>query len=408
MGCPAFDPFTPEYQTDPYAVFAQLRAEAPVRYEPGLDHWVVSRHADVRAVLADPATYSARNAVSPLVRFSDEQVQLLRAGGFTVPPLLVNLDPPEHARARRMTGRAFTPRRLSGLAPVVRKLIEAHIDDFPPGGPVDAVAGLAYDLPAQVLFVLLGIPEADVPRIKHWADDRLVLIWGRPGPEEQTELTRRTVEFWHYCQELVAARLANPGDDLPSELLFDTETPEPLTHNEVATVVFGLLLAGHETTTNLIGNTLLRVLGVPGLWERLRADPDLIPAAVEEVLRLESSVPIWRRVTTRAVQLGGVELPAGSRLLMLLGSANHDEAVFDRPHELDLDRPNAREHLSFGFGIHFCLGATLARMEVRTALEVLAERLPGLRLTQPQEIEFPANLSFRGPSRLLIEWDAGP
>ncbi len=406
MGCPVFDPFAPEYQADPYPIYAALRAEAAVRYEPQLDHWVVSRHADVRAVLADPATYSARNAVTPLLRFSDEQVQLLRDGGFTVPPLLVNLDPPDHARARRMTSRAFTPRRLSGMEPVIRKLAEDHVDRFPPGGPVDAVAGLAYDLPAQVLFVLLGIPEEDVPRIKRWADDRLVLIWGRPGPEKQTELTRRTVEFWHYCQELVQARLVDPGDDLPSELLTDAGTPEPLTHNEVATVVFGLLLAGHETTTNLIGNTLWRVLMVPGLWDRLRADPHLIPNAVEEVLRLESSVPIWRRVTTRPVELGGVELPAGARLLILLGSANHDETVFDRPHELDLDRANAREHLSFGFGIHFCLGAALARMEVRTALEVLSERLPGLRLTQPQEVEFPANLSFRGPSRLMIEWDA--
>jgi Cytochrome P450 len=406
MGCPAFDPFAPTYQADPYAVFAQLREEAPVRYEPELDHWVVSRHTDVRAVLADPTTYSARNAVSPLVRFNDEQVRLLREGGFTVPPLLVNLDPPEHARARRITSRAFTPRRLSGMAPVIRTLVEGHVDRFPPGGPVDAVAGMAYDLPAQVLFVLLGIPDDDVLQIKAWAEDRLTLIWGRPDPEEQTRLARRTVEFWQYCQRLVEARLADLGDDLPSELLRDSETPEPLTPNEVATVVFGLLFAGHETTTNLLANSMLRLLGEPEVWARLRADPSLIPAAVEEILRLDSSVPVWRRITTRPVELAGVALPAGARLLILLGSANHDEAVFERPAEIDLTRANAREHLSFGFGIHFCLGASLARMEVKTALEVLAERLPGLRLTAGQELDFHPNLSFRGPSRLLVEWDA--
>jgi cytochrome P450 len=406
MGCPVLDPFDPSYLADPYPVFAGLRAEAPVRYEPDLDHWVVSRYADVRAVLADPATYSARNAVSPLVRFTGEQVQMMREAGFTVPHLLVDLDPPQHARARRIAGRAFTPRRLAGLAPVIRELAEHHVERFTPGGPVDAVAGLAFDLPAEVLFVLLGIPEEDVAQVKAWAEDRLTLIWGRPTPEEQTPLAQANVEFWHYCERLVEARRADPGDDLPSELLTDSQSAEPLTPTEVATVVYGLLFAGHETTTNLLANSLRRLLGVPGLWARLRAEPGLIPAAVEEVLRLDSSVPIWRRITTRPVELAGVALPAGARLLVLLGSANHDEDVFECPAELDVERPNAREHLSFGFGIHFCLGAALARMEVRTALEVLAERLPGLRLTDGQELDFHPNLSFRGPTRLLVEWDA--
>ena len=405
MGCPAFDPWDPSYLADPYPLFAALRAEAPVRYEPGVDHWVVSRHADVRAVLADPATFSARNAVSPMVPFSDEVVRLMREGGFTVAHILVNLDPPEHSRARRVAGRAFTPRRLAGLEPVIRALVEGHVDRFPPGGPVDAVAGLAYDLPAQVLFVLLGIPDEDVPRVKAWVADRLTLTWGRPEPAEQQELARRTVEFWRYCVQLVDVRRSDPGDDLPSELLQDPGE-EPLTPAEVATVIYGLLFAGHETTTNLLANTLRRLLGAPGLWARLREDRALIPAAVEEVLRLDSSVPIWRRVTTRPVDLAGVALPAGARLLLLLGSANHDEDVFDRPGELDLGRANARDHLSFGFGIHFCLGAALARLEVKVALEVLTERLPGLRLTSGQELDFHPNLSFRGPSRLLVEWDA--
>jgi hypothetical protein len=174
----------------------------------------------------------------------------------------------------------------------------------------------------------------------------------------------------------------------------------------VATVIFGLLFAGHETTTNLLGNAVHRLLGSPGLWDRLVADPGLMAAAVEEVLRLDTSVPVWRRVTTRPVELGGESLPAGARLLIALGSANRDGDVFERPDEVDLHRGNAREHLSFGFGIHFCLGATLARMEVRTALEVLAGRLPGLRLSGGQELDFSPNLSFRGPTSLLVEWDA--
>jgi hypothetical protein len=405
MGCPAFDPWDPSYLADPYPLFAALRAEAPVRYEPGIDHWAVSRYADVRTVLADPATFSARNAVSPMVPFTDEVIRLMREGGFTVSHILVNLDPPEHSRARRVAARAFTPRRLAGMEPVIRALVEGHVNRFPPGGPADAVAGLAYDLPAEVLFVLLGIPDEDVPRVKAWAADRLTLTWGRPEPDEQQELARRTVEFWRYCVELVDVRRDDPGDDLPSELLQDPGA-DPLTPAEVATVIYGLLFAGHETTTNLLANTLRRLLGVPGLWDQLREDRALIPAAVEEVLRLDSSVPVWRRVTTRPVDLAGVALPAGARLLLLLASANHDEDVFDRPGELDLARANAREHLSFGFGIHFCLGAALARLEVKVALEVLTQRLPGLRLTHGQELHFHPNLSFRGPSRLLVEWDA--
>ena len=404
MGCPAFDPFDPGYLADPYPVLAQLREEAPVRYEPDLDHWLVTRYEDVRAVLADPATYSARNAVSPLTRFTDTQVRQLRESGFAR-HILVNLDPPEHARARRVTGRGFVPRRMSGLAPVIRSLVERHVDRFPPGGPADVVSGLAYELPAEVLFVLLGIPEDDVVQIKAWGEDRMMLIWGRPHPDEQDRLVESTVAFWRYCQRLVEARQADPGDDLTSELLAQGDGAEPLNPFEVATVIFGLLFAGHETTTNLLGNAVHRLLGVPGLWERLVAEPALMAAAVEEVLRLDTSVPVWRRVTTGPVELGGESLPAGARLLIALGSANRDGDVFERPDEIDLARPNAREHLSFGWGIHFCLGATLARMEVRTALEVLAERLPGLRLAEGQELEFRPNLSFRGPTHLLVEWD---
>lgn len=405
VGCPVFNPFDPGYRADPYPLFAQLRDETPVRYEPDLDHWVVSRYEDVRAVLADPATYSARNAVSPVVRFTGEQVEALRESGFAR-HILVNLDPPEHARARRVTGRAFIPRRMTALAPVIRTLAERHVDRFPPGGPADVISGLAYELPAEVLLVLLGIPEGDVPRVKAWGEDRMKLIWGRPSPEEQARLVGTTIEFWRYCQDLVAARQAEPGDDLPSELLADSQSAEPLIPFEVATVIFGLLFAGHETTTNLLGNAVHRLLGNPGLWEQLVSDPGLMAAAVEEVLRLDTSVPVWRRVTTRPVELGGESLPAGARLLIALGSANRDGDVFERPDEVDLHRDNAREHLSFGFGIHFCLGATLARMEVRTALEVLAERLPGLRLSGGQDLDFRPNLSFRGPTSLLVEWDA--
>jgi cytochrome P450 len=219
-------------------------------------------------------------------------------------------------------------------------------------------------------------------------------------------LVQGMVAFWRYAEALVARRAAQPRDDCTSDLLLARDGDLPaLTHQEVTQIVFELLIAGHETTTALIGNATRRLLSERHAWEEICRDPALIPNAIEEVLRFDSSVIAWRRQTTEAVAIGGVPVPADAHLLLLLGSANRDPAVFADPDRFDIHRPNAQEHLSLGAGVHFCLGAPLARLETRVVLEELSARLPSLRLVAGQALRFQPNTTFRGPLALLVEWD---
>jgi cytochrome P450 len=231
-------------------------------------------------------------------------------------------------------------------------------------------------------------------------------MWGRPSEDEQVRLAQGMAAFWRYAEALVASRAERPRDDFTSDLLRARDGDLPaLSHQEVTTIVYGLLTAGHETTTGLIGNAMRRLLTERHAWEEICGDPSLIPNAVEEVLRFDSSVIAWRRQTTQAVEIGGVPVPAGANLLLLLGSANRDPAVFEGPEQFDIHRQNAKEHLSLGQGAHYCLGAPLARLEARVVLEELSARLPSLRLVPGQTPQFRPNTTFRGPLSLLVEWD---
>jgi cytochrome P450 len=213
--------------------------------------------------------------------------------------------------------------------------------------------------------------------------------------------------FWRYAEELVARRAQDPRDDFTSDLILARDGAMPaLNSQEVTTIVYGLLLAGHETATSLLANAFRRLLTVPDAWKKICSNSSLIPNAVEEVLRLDSSVIAWRRKTTQEVEIGGVPVPADANLLLLLGSANRDPAVFENPDRFDIHRTNAKDHLSFGHGVHFCLGAPLGRLEARVVIEELSERLPGLRLVPEQTLTFQPNTSFRGPLSLFVEWDA--
>jgi hypothetical protein len=246
-----------------------------------------------------------------------------------------------------------------------------------------------------------------VPRIKAGAESRILFMFGHPSDEEQCRLARGMAAFWRYAEELVAARAKEPREDFTSDLLLarDGELPA-LTHPEVTTIVYGLLLAGHETTTNLLGNAFRRLLSDRSAWEDLCRDSSLIPNAIEEVLRLDSSVIAWRRRTRQATEIGGVPVPAEANLLLLLGAANRDPAVFEDPDRFDIRRAKARDHISFGHGAHFCLGAPLARLEARVVLEEFTSRFPTLHLTAGQTLRFSQNISFRGPLSLLAQWDS--
>jgi cytochrome P450 len=401
-----FDPFHDPYLADPYPFFAQARAATPVFYSPDLDYWVVTRYHDIRRIFQTPTLFSAANTLAPLQPICPAAGRLLAEGGFRPVPTLTNSDPPGHSRLRRLTNVAFTTRRVAAMEPFVRELTGRFLTQRLASGRADLVRDLAWDLPALVIFRVLGVPDEDVARVKAGAESRLLLMWGRPSEDEQVRLARGMAAFWRYAEALVASRAEHPRDDFTSDLLRARDGDLPaLSHQEVTQIVYELLFAGHETTTGMIGNALRQLLTHRHAWEEICRDPALIPNAVEEVRRFDSSVIAWRRRTTHAVEIGGVAVPAEANLLLLLGSANRDPAVFADPERFDIHRQNAREHLSFGHGAHFCLGAPLARLEARVVLEELSARLPGLRLVPGQTLRFQPNTTFRGPLSLLAEWD---
>lgn len=402
---PDFDPLDPDYLADPYPHFARFRREAPIFYAPRVDFWVVSRYGDIQRIVRDPETFSNARVQEPLHPITPEALAALREG-VRVVPTTSTADPPLHKRTRKHAARAFSARRVAGMERRVREVAGGLIDAMADEGRADMVDRFAFPLPASVVFSLIGYPEEDTEMLKGWCSDRLKLTWGRPLPEEQMQTVEKMSRFFEYIEAFVHERTRNPGDDYTSDLLrIRAEDESDLSLEEVVSICYSLSFAGHETTTNLILNGLVALLSRPPLWDELRRDPSLIENAVEETLRRDTSVISWRRSTTRPVEVAGVTVPEGARLMLLLASANRDERVFERPDEFDLRRPNAGRHLAFSHGIHFCLGAPLARLEARIAFELLARRLPDLRLAPPdQRLEFDPNMSFRGPKELWAEW----
>lgn len=404
----SFDPFGGSFLADPYPELARYREHRPVFFSEDLGYWVVSRHADVKSALRDTASYSAANALDPMRPPCPAAGAALKEGGFRSVPTLTNTDPPVHTRARRIANTAFTPRRVAQMEGFVRELVARFVDERLQEGRVDVVRALTRELPALVIFKVLGVPDEDVERVKAGSENRLLFMFGRPDEDEQVRVATGMATFWRYTEELATSRRAEPRDDFTSDLVHARDASgEPLTQQQACTVLFGLLLAGHETTTNLLTNALRRFLERRSVWEELCAEASLLPNAVEEVLRYDSSVTAWRRRTKVPVRLSGVEVPAGASLLLLIGAANRDPEVFADPDVLDVRRANARDHLSFGHGPHLCLGAPLARLEARVVLEELARRLPSLRLVPGQDLSYLPIVSFRGPSSLQAEWDPG-
>ena len=407
-GCPVragFDPLSAEFLADPFAVLAELPVEeAPVFYAPSIDYYVVTRYADIEAVFLDPDSYSAGAAQLPLVKLEPKAAEILLAGGHRPQPSMVSLDPPAHTRLRRPASRAFTPRRVVEMEPRVRRTVDDLLDAVDPSAPFDLVAALTFPLPATMIFRFMGVPEEDYAQLKEWCGHRAALAWGRPAPEEQIEHAESMAAYRGYLRGLVAAKADARADDFASALLaIHDEDPEALTHEEIASILFSLSFAGHETTNYLIGNLVRRLLEDRARWEAVVADRTLIPAAIEETLRHDPSVPVWRRVTKRPVTLGGAEIPEGAKLFLWLAAAGRDASVFPDPDTFDLHRPNAKRHLAFGKGIHFCIGSALGKLEAQVALEGLIARFPGLRLVEGQQLTFHPNISFRGPQALWVE-----
>jgi cytochrome P450 len=406
--CPvdeSFDPLSRDYLADPYAVLAGLppARDRPVFFAPSIGYYVLTRYADIEQVFRDQATYSAAVTQAPLAPLVPAAQQILLAGGHRPQPSMVSLDEPDHARLRKPAARAFSMTRVNAMIPDIEATTARLLDAVAGQPEFDLVAALAFPLPAYIVFSLMGVPDQDYAQLKEWCGYRAALSFGRPAADDQVSIAAGIAAYRGYVRDLVDVKASHPGDDLTTDLLaIHAEDPDRLTLDEISSILFSLSFAGHETTTGLIGNTARRLLEDPARWAAIIARPGLIPAAVTETLRFDPSVPVWRRVTTRPVTLGGVELPAGARLFLWLAAAGRDEAIFAGPADFDLHRANADEHLAFGKGLHYCLGANLGRLEAQIAIGELARRFPALTLVPGQRLSFHPNISFRGPQRLMV------
>jgi cytochrome P450 len=386
------------------------RREAPVFYSEAVGAWIVTRYDDVVAAAKDPEAFSNAEAVRPAEL--PEQVQAILDGGEAYGKALPMLatDPPRHGRLRKYTARALA-QRVSGSEPRVRELAHRLSDDVAASsGDVDLLTAFCSPLPVTMIMELQGVPATDHAWVKAGSDAMVALQWGDLPPEEAKACARRVVAFHDYFAELVEGRRARPRDDVISDMTQALPDGErPLETPELVRQMTGLLTAGHETTANLIAHAVLLLLDDRRRWQALCADPaGYAPLVVEEALRADSSVLGMLRRTTTDVELGGVTIPAGDRVQLMFASANHDAAHFAEPESFRPERDDARHHVAFGAGIHFCIGASLARLEARVALEELATRLPSLTLATRDRPAFQANAAFRGPTMLPVRLGAPP
>jgi cytochrome P450 len=403
-----FDPFADSYLSDPFSYLKHAREEEPVFYSPKLRAYVVTRYGDIRAVLQDTDTFSPRNVLDPVTPFYPTTVANLVDKKIGTDPMLVNEDEPTHIPRRRRFSRYLLPEQVAKLEPWIRNLVTEYLDRLVDRGQADIVKDLAWEIPALVVFKLLGVPDSEIEDVKKFAVRRSELMWGRPTEQEQNDLVDSMGEFWDYCRGHVERLRANPGDDMVSEAIrAEQEDPELFYEGYAYNLTFNFLFGGHESTTNALANGICALLEHPDQWRALCDDPSLITNAVHEIIRFAPSANEWRRFATRDTQIGDVAIPEGSTVVIVLGSGNYDETVFDDAGALDVGRKNAKAHLTFGVGRHNCLGAPLARAEIRIVLEELTRRLPHVGLVPDQTFTFAPHIAFRGVQRVLVEWDPG-
>jgi cytochrome P450 len=363
-----FDPYSYDVHEDPYPIYKRLRDEAPAYWNERLRFWALSRHADVLAAFKDPVRFSSAGGVS-LERSS--QIDPSTVAFF------IAMDPPRHDKYRNLVSKAFTPRRIAELEPRIQALADRYIDRFIDARRCDFIADFSAKLPMDVISEMLGVPSDERDTLREWAD---LVLHREPGMSEVPAAgIEASGNLLQYFARLVADRRRQPGDDLTSGLLAVELDGERLSDREVMAFLFLMIIAGNETTTKLLGNAAYWAWKNPDQRTLLRGAPDMIPRWVEETLRYDNSSQALARTLTADVTLHGKTLRAGDKALLLVGAGNRDERVFPQPDRYDLMRDHS-ESLSFGKGTHFCLGASLARLEGRVALEAVQRRFPDFEL----------------------------
>jgi cytochrome P450 len=392
----SYDPTTPDVQRDPYPAYRELRASAPVYFVESLNAFAVSRHADVRRVMHDHDAFSSAamaTLVNRPVEYSNSDDDANDADLH--PPSIIGTDGEYHKRLRLIVNRGFTPRRIGVLEDRIRDLAGSMVDELVATGTADLQDGLAVPLPTTVIAELLGVPAEQRDDFRRWSEDMVRAVFEPPDRVDQEQVAHSSAEMSEWLERFIDTRHERSGDDLVSVLLRAELEGGALTRPELTVFVFTLLIAGSITTAYLIGRAVELLAGD----ESLRGHP--VSALVEETLRFDAQTQIMFREATRDVEIAGVTIPRGATIAALLGSANRDERVFDNPDRFDPTR-DASEHLTFGHGSHFCLGASLARIEARVTIEELLARAP--RLEYAGQVEPVSSLVFRGPTRLPLRY----
>jgi cytochrome P450 len=391
----AYNPLTPGVYFNPYPKYAELRAKDPVHWSPMLEAWVISRYAEADAILRDHKRFS-NNASNQSRRRGPRAAGIENPGGLS----MLFLDQPDHTRLRALVSKAFTPPAIAALASRVDAIVSELIGQIPDPANFDLIETLAYPLPVIVMAELLGMPGRDRAQFKHWSDKRARVLEPTITPPEIQEANRATHEMDAYFRGVIEERRQSPREDLISTLVAAEEAGDKLSSDELLVMLRLLMIAGNETTTNLIGNGMLALLRNPEQLQLLRKHPELMEQAVGELLRYDPPVQMDFRIAKVDLELGGKKIAAQQGVLTLLGAANRDPAVFPDPERLDITRSNA-SHLAFGRGIHHCLGAPLARLEGRAAFSALLERFDDLHLLQ-ERADFRDNVVLRGLRKLPI------
>jgi cytochrome P450 len=401
MPPPLFDPFAPGFTDDPYPAYATMREQAPV-YEHPFGFWLLTGYDEVSWLLRAPGLSVEDDNVAPgsVLRQLREEMYGNETPRASVMSML-DRDPPDHTRLRKLVSKAFTPRAIQALRPRITELVDAMLDDMAAQGRVDLVDALAFPLPFSVIAEMLGTPPADHERIRELSGTVVRSLEPVADPELVRAIVAADDELSAVAAEMIAWKRANPADDLLSALIHAEDDGDVLDDDELVAQTLLLYIAGHETTVNLIAGGTLALLRHPAQLALLRGDPALVGNAVEELLRYDSPVQASRRITLEPVTVDGIEIPAGAFVMASLGSANRDESFWGADaSELRIERENARQHVSFGAGHHHCLGASLARLEAAIAFEHLVGRFPGLALDG--DVAWNGRINLRGPARLPV------
>ena len=377
----SYDPTSARIRNDPYPTYDRMREKDPVHKMRLISAWALTRYEDVDMVLRDHRRF-----------LKDDDIIEYRS--------MLNSNPPDHTRLRAIVSKAFTPRSVAELHPRIERIVNDLLDDMEGRGRFDLIEKFAFPIPITVIAEMLGVPSEDMDRFEDWSNDISLVIEPYQTEEQESRVNRASEELFEYFEGIMEQRRRDPQDDMITALMNAEEEGDKLTHDELLGTLMLLLVAGNETTRNLIGNGTLALLRFPDQLQKLRDNPDLLDSAVNEMLRYDSPVQLDGRFAREDVVIGDTRIPAGERIISAIGAANRDPAVFTNPNALDIAR-REKSHISFGRGIHHCLGAPLAMMEGRIAFAALLDRFSSIELAA--EPEFREQIVLRGVEELWVE-----